>query len=410
MPGLLLLHTEAEPPGVRVFSGRGEVTLGRHPDRDICLEDASISRHHAAFLAEGDHIQVRDEGSHNGTFLNGQRLTGEVLLTDGDIVRAGTSLLMKVPDIIEYRGWPSQAEAGPLMGGPSMAAVRERIELLAPLNSHVLVKGESGTGKDLAARSLHQASGRQGRYVAINCAALSESLFEAEVFGARKGAFTGATADRMGLLQAADRGTLHLDELGELPQAMQPKLLRAVEQGEFIPLGSSQPVRVDLRVVSATNGDIEREVAEGLFRRDLYHRLRGSFLEMPPLRDRLGDIVVLALHHLTTSPVGEGTRFHPGTLFLERILLNPWPGNVRELFRTLDEAMVEARLAETDKLAPEHLPPTASLAHDSAFEPVRRALTESGGNVNDAAAVLRVSRGQIYRMLKEMGIKASSFR
>ena len=407
-PGLLLLFTESLPPSVRTFDCAGELTIGRHPDRQAPLQDPGLSRLHATMTAHGGKLRIRDEGSHNGTHVNGRKISGDEEVHPGDIIRVGATLLMVVEDTDPYAAWPGSALVEPLLGGPAMEAVRRRVQVLADMKGHVMIIGESGTGKEVVSRLLHGASGRRGEFVQINCSALTESLFEAQMFGARKGAFTGATANQDGLLRSADHGTLHLDEVGDLPLSQQPKLLRAAEQGEFLPLGASRPVRADLWIVAATHRDLEGAVEDGTFRRDLYHRLRSGWIQLPPLRERREDIMVLATRHLQQMD-GPGRDLEPTVPFFERLLLYPWPGNERELMHSLQAAATEALMGESRHLEAGHLPMSGE-PDDEEFSRIREALTRCHGNVNEASAVLGLSRGHIYRLLKERGVKASSFR
>jgi two-component system, NtrC family, response regulator AtoC len=271
----------------------------------------------------------------------------------------------------------------------------------------VLITGESGTGKELVARAVHQLSGRDGRFVAINCAALPENLLESELFGHEKGAFTGADREKPGLLETAHRGTLFLDEITELPATLQPKLLRALEEGEVRRLGATQPRRFDVRFVAATNRDVEQQVAEGRFREDLYWRLHVLHVHVPPLRERVPDIPLLAEHFL-------------GGRSLAREAMNvltayPWPGNVRELRNALERA---ATLAAAGEIRLVDLPPRirdAGGAFDRVSDASRRALPlrelereyilevlrQTGGNKSRTAEILGLDRKTLYRKLDE---------
>jgi DNA-binding NtrC family response regulator len=223
----------------------------------------------------------------------------------------------------------------------AIKVVLERVAQYAPVNSTVLIEGESGTGKELVARAIHDLSPRAGRpFIAVNCAALAESLLESELFGHEKGSFTGATSLRKGRFEIADRGTLFLDEVGEMPTATQVKLLRVLEEREFLRVGGSTPLRVDVRVIAATNKDLEQEVREGRVRRDLYYRLAVLSIRMPPLRERRQDVPLL-IHHFVQEFCRENDREFVGiTDEAMTILQNyDWPGNVREL-RNLVESML----------------------------------------------------------------------
>ena len=240
-------------------------------------------------------------------------------------------------------------------GAPSMQRLFRRVEKIAGTNATVLLTGESGTGKELAARALHSLSQRKtGSFVAVNCAAIPEGLLEAEFFGAERGAFTGADRRRVGRFEAADGGTLFLDEVGELPLELQPKLLRALQEGRFHRVGGSQELAVDLRILAATNRDLKEEVSAGRFREDLYYRLNVVPIELPPLRHRREDIPRLIQHFVDRAARRHAVapaRFPKAVL--RRLIDNPWPGNVRELANVVERLIL---LAEDDVVSADDLP------------------------------------------------------
>ncbi len=402
IPGLLLLWTEAEITGDGIYPFQAEVSIGRGPDCVIFLEDPGLSRSHAVIRQERGKVTVLDRGSHNGTFIHGRRIRGEEVLPGGGLVRCGQSLLASVPDTRPYRGWRSWGPEGPLVGGPEIRQLKEEIRTFATSGLEVLILGDSGTGKELVAREVHRQSERNGPLVAANCAALPE----AELFGAMRGAFTGADRDRDGLMRAAHGGTLFLDEVTELPPSLQAKLLRVVEQQEVRPLGGSRSFPVDTRLVAATNRSMAAEVQRGSFRADLYHRLRGAEIRLPPLRERRNDIALLASHLASGGPA-------PSVVAMERLLLHSWPGNVRELDRALREAAARAAARGAERILPEHLradilPGGANDDEETAR--LSRAMKACGGNVAHAAQQLGVSRAQVYKLLKQRGLDASDFR
>jgi two-component system response regulator AtoC len=246
-----------------------------------------------------------------------------------------------------------EAFAGLVTGSPAMRRVLKEAELHAASDLPVLITGESGTGKELLARAIHRASRRSREiFLPVNMAAQSGALFEAEFFGHTRGAFTGAEKERAGHLKAADRGTLFLDEIGNLPPALQGKLLRVLQDGEFTPVGSSQPIKVDVRFVAATNEDLERLTAAGRFRRDLFYRIRGSWLHLPPLRERPADIPLLVGHFLGELAAGEAPR-GIGEAALGLLARYRFPGNVRELKSIIHSAV---NLARGREIAVAHLP------------------------------------------------------
>ncbi|WP_353683725.1 sigma-54 dependent transcriptional regulator [Thermodesulfovibrio sp. 3907-1M] len=231
----------------------------------------------------------------------------------------------------------------------------EKIKKIANTPTNVLLLGETGTGKELFARAIHEASYRKKKpFVAINCASLPENLLESELFGFIKGAFTGATSDKKGLLEIADGGTVFLDEIGDMPVGLQAKLLRVIEDKEIRPLGSVTTKKIDLRFISATNKDLLEEVREGKFREDLFFRLNVITLHIPPLRERGKDIEILAYHFMRKFAIKMGKdikKFEPQTIQI--LLKYPWPGNIRELQNVIEQAVV---FAESDTIKPEHLP------------------------------------------------------
>jgi DNA-binding NtrC family response regulator len=269
----------------------------------------------------------------------------------------------------------------------------------------VLVTGETGTGKELVARALHQRSPRtRGPFVAVNCGAVPENLVESELFGHEKGAFTGAVARKAGVFELADAGVLFLDEVGEIPPPAQVKLLRALESKEFMRVGATRPTRVDIRIVSATNRDLRAEVAEGRFREDLYYRLSGLTLRLPPLRERSGDIALLAGHFL--ARITPRKRLSPGAL--ERLAAYPWPGNVRELQMVIQRAAIlcakEAVGAEDVLLDPPQSWKAAAMKSGLTLEEMEReyiqtVLAEHGGHRGKAAKALGIDPKTLYNKL-----------
>ena len=302
---------------------------------------------------------------------------------------------------------------GMVGASPPMRALFERIARVAPSPAPVLITGESGTGKELVARAVHRASGRR-ELLAVNCGAIPDPLLESELFGHVKGAFTGATADKQGLFHAAHGGTLFLDEIGELPLALQPKLLRALETGEVRRVGEVRPRPADARIIAATNRDLAAEVEEGRFREDLYWRLSVLRLEVPPLRERPEDVPLLvdAFLHRARGPAS-GKTIAPEALSL--LSDYHWPGNVRQLLNTLESVLVFApgsevgpgdlpdeirRASGTRELvrsAAERGLTLAELERDYVFEVLRRA----GGNKTRAAEILGIPRRTLYRRLDE---------
>jgi two-component system, NtrC family, response regulator AtoC len=300
-------------------------------------------------------------------------------------------------------------------GDPVMAPVVRALEKVAPTNATVLLLGESGTGKEVAARTVHRASRRAaGPFVPINCAAISESLMESEIFGHEKGAFTGATAARRGRLELADGGTLFLDEIGELKPELQAKLLRVLQDRKFERVGGTRTIEVDVRWVAATNRDLEAMVHDGDFREDLYHRLAVFPIHLPPLRDRQQDVLPIAEALLARISADLGrSPLHLDEEAKTRIRGARWSGNVRELANSLERAAI---LAEGDSLRGADLALPAARREGTAetdgqtmadieHEAIRRALAEVGGNRRLAAERLGIGVRTLYDKLKRYGIE-----
>lgn len=306
---------------------------------------------------------------------------------------------------------------GKIIGdSPAIETIREMIVKVAPTTSPVLVLGESGTGKELVAAEIHTKSGRaKNPFIIINCAAVPETLLEAELFGYEKGAFTGASGKKPGQFKLADNGTLFLDEIGELSSSLQAKLLRAIENGEFLPLGGSKPVLVDVRIIAATNKDLETHVRDGLFREDLFYRLNVFPILIPPLRERKEDIAPLARNFLGSR------RTVPDTLpadVMQKLGAYSWPGNVRELRNILERALI---LAGGEPIGTKHItiaddstPGTTadrlkSLIGERTLPEIEKklvqlALEQARGNKSRAAKLLGITRRTLYSRLERFGL------
>ncbi len=306
----------------------------------------------------------------------------------------------------------SRAAARLVAVDPAMVAVVEQIRKVALTDASVLLTGESGTGKEVAARSIHEGSPRRdGPFVAVNCAAITESLLESEIFGHEKGAFTGATDAHRGRFELADGGTLFLDEISELAQGLQAKLLRVLEERSFERVGGSRTIAVDVRIISATNRDLAAEIAAGRFRVDLYHRLAVFPIRLPPLRERRLDILPLADHLLARIAQDLGRR---GLSMTEKaraaLLARDWPGNVRELRNVLERAAILAEGSELDAsliALPEPPPDTAAgggTLRDIERTAIERALAATGGHRKQAAERLGIGLRTLYDKIKEFGL------
>jgi two-component system response regulator GlrR len=301
---------------------------------------------------------------------------------------------------------------------PEMQRLFQQIAQVAESDATILLFGETGTGKEVMARVIHTNSRRgKGPFVALNCAAIPETLFESELFGHVKGAFTSAHGAKRGLFQMANGGTLFLDEIGEMPLSMQVKLLRAVQEREIREVGSDNSVKVDVRIIAATNKDLSEAVKNGTFRNDLYYRISVVPLFIPPLRDRRDDIPLLAQHFLQLSVKRSNKEvkgFTPAAL--HRLMIHPWPGNVRELENVVEKAVVMSR---QDMLTPDLLP-AVSVSDESPLKPLTEAKEEfertylktvlqlTSGNISRAAQFAGRYRADFYKMLRKYGLHPST--
>ena len=347
----------------------GSVVIGRGKECDIEIADDSVSRRHLAFHM-GFPPRVEDLGSHNGTFVGGRRIeTGERVAVDaGGVIHVGRVTIVVqrtavVADAFAPDGASASAERRTMppveteelvLNDPVVRDLYRLIDVVARSTISVLVRGETGVGKEVYAETVHARSPRAKRpMVRLNCAALPESLLESELFGYERGAFTGAAAAKTGLLEAADGGTLFLDEVGDLPLPMQAKLLRVLESGELMRVGSVRPKRVDFRLISATNQDLEALVGAGRFRSDLLFRINGFTVTLPPLRQRADDIAPLAERFVELAARDAGKRAPAISGAALRVLRDhPWPGNVRELRHVMERATL---VCAGTTIEPQHL-------------------------------------------------------
>ena len=342
-------------------------------------------------------------------------------------------LVVRVGTIAERRGLQRQLEAAraqisasaatQIVGhSPGIRRLLSRVETVAPSDAAVLITGETGTGKELVARRLHALSGRSaGPFVAVNCAAFPDTLLEAELFGYARGAFTGATRARDGRFKAADRGTLLLDEVAEMPLPAQAKLLRVLQEGQFEPLGTNTSVRGDVRIVSATHQDLRRRIAEGLFREDLYYRLNVVAVHIPPLRERPGDLPLLVSHFLRLHGAPGDPIPDVSLPAWQALAAYPFLGNVRELGHAIHHAVV---LSHGGTIELEHLPdditrvaattdgdkavkPLAQVVKQAEGEHLLRALAIAGGKRMLAAELLGISRKNLWEKLRAHGLSDS---
>jgi len=403
--------------------------LGRNPPDagDVELPDRLVSKTHAeiTWSPVRERYLIGDLGSSNGTFLDGRRIDRE-LLAPGDVVRLGDTVAVFAELDRASLGW--SAPQGSLLVGrsPSLRRTLERAERAATADVTVLIQGETGTGKELVAQTVHSLSGRTGPLRALNCAAIPRDLVERELFGHVKGAFSGADTARAGMFKAAEGGTLFLDEIGELPIEVQAKLLRALEGRRVRPVGGTAEVPIDVRVVAATNRDLEAGVAAGEFRPDLYARLAEWVIPVDPLRERRQDLWPLWCHFLAEH--GAGVEYEMKGATFEALALHAWPYNVRELLRLVRNLLLEK--PEGGRIEPADLP-AAMRRNDTAGEAatapepdasrpppgeaptpkeLRKLVADFRGNVKEVAAFLGKDRTQVYRWLKRFEIDPEDYR
>jgi DNA-binding NtrC family response regulator len=323
-----------------------EIRLGSMDDNDVVLSDDTVSRYHCKIVQEDSGYVLIDQRSTNGTFINKVRVR-EAFLKPGSIVSVGQSQLRFNALEEEVEIVPSRSDrcAGLIGGNARMREIYAIIEKIAPTATTVVIDGETGTGKEVVAQAIHSLSPRQKNdLVVFDCGAVPPNLIESELFGHEKGSFTGAMMTRQGLFEQADGGTLFLDELGELPLDLQPKLLRALEQREVRRVGSTKAAKVDVRIIAATNRNLEEEVRAGRFRQDLFYRLSVVRLHLPALRERADDIPLLVTHFLETGVYNKLPGGEPRVTAVARDAVTalqtyPWPGNVRELVNVIERAV-----------------------------------------------------------------------
>ena len=396
--------------------------IGSHASNDIVLRDPMVSRFHCRLVREDGTWRLRDSGSMNGTKLDAVRVR-DADLSEGGVLTIGDSTLRiragapQKEDLV-----PMLPSFGALVGTSlPMRRLFALLDKIAQSDINVLIEGESGTGKELVATEIMQRSSRADKpFVVVDCGAISPSLVESELFGHVRGAFTGADRDRMGAFEAADGGTVFLDEIGELPLELQPKLLRALEAREIRRVGETRPRRVNVRVISATNRDLEREVNKSRFREDLYFRLAVVSVRVPALRERLDDMLILVRTFLQQLGVPEEERLF-GQSVLQEMTKHDWPGNVRELRNYVERSVVLQSASPTLRRGAGG--PAASgpvngidlsvpfrIAKDGVIDSFERSylsqlLEAAGGNMSKAARMAGMDRMYLHRLVQKHGLR-----
>ncbi len=420
--------------GKKVSLNKNLTKIGKRETNDLVLLDKTVSRNHLEIEYSADSFLLRDLGSTNGSFLNGSRVK-EAYLSPGDLIKAGNTTIEFVAYDEKVKIEPSDKEEFGLMVGKSrkMRQIFSILEKISPTHATVIIEGETGTGKDLVARAIHENSQRNAKpFVVFDCSAVAPNLIESELFGHEKGSFTGAVKARRGAFEEANGGTIFLDEIGELTADLQPKLLRALEQREIKRVGGNVPIKIDVRVICATNRNLRREIEEGRFREDLYYRLSVVKVSLPALRERPEDITPIVERFLT---VGKFNMQADGTPKVRRVeddalkLLSryQWPGNVRELSNVIERAV---SFVDGDTIAKNHLDFVfAEMAHgeertermsvdtDLPFKDAKQRIVEDfekeylaellqrhGHNLSKAAREARIDRKHLRNLCKKYGI------
>jgi transcriptional regulator with GAF, ATPase, and Fis domain len=405
--------------------------IGKSSDNDLVLGDDTVSRHHCEIVRTPKGLLVRDLGSTNQTRIGRSRVT-EATIEPGATLTVGDVELLLRSDARRAAVMPSDSPRFGEVIGPSLAmrSIFGVLERIAPTEATVLVEGETGTGKDMIARGIHAGSPRKAQpFVVVDCGAVSYNLIESELFGHERGAFTGAVAARAGAFETAGRGTLFLDEVGELPLDVQPKLLRVLESGEFRRVGGNRPQQSEARIVAATKRNLRDEVERGKFREDLYFRLAVVPITVPPLRVRREDVSALVDHFLDLARKREprlgDIQIGPDTR--SALAAHDWPGNVRELRNVLDRALYVATATGERDLRIVDLPvlPSAERAAP-AFDPAQsyreiRATFETDferayvswllgrhdGNISAAAREAKMDRKYLYDLARKHGLRGT---
>jgi DNA-binding NtrC family response regulator len=421
---LVLVNTS--DAGASFALGQPTVKIGKSPENDLVLDHPTVSRNHLVLKRQGDRFLVQDLDSTNGTFIDGAQVR-EAYLRPGALLEVGDVQLRFQPQVAPVEIAPSAEDRlGDLVGKSlPMRQIFALLKRIAPTDSTVLLIGETGTGKGAAAKAIHKFSPRAaGPLVIFDCASVSDSLIESELFGHEKGAFTGAVVQRIGCLERAHGGTLFLDEIDDLAMDLQPKLLRAIEDREFRRLGASESnVSFDARIVVASKKDLWAETQAGRFREDLYFRLSVFTVHLPPLRDRKEDIPLLV-----NAFAGEDLWDQLGPEVKDQFMVHTWPGNVRELRNALERAkyMVEIPEFPTQSLIREFAKPMGAggeslpVSYDRSFKDCKddlirnfereylvRLLAKSKGNVAKAARDAGLDRKHLYSLLHKYNLVQS---
>ncbi len=421
----LTVDREAGKPLPRTIMFGGDFCrIGTHSSNDLVLQDPAVSRFHCRLVREEGAWRVRDWGSLNGTRLEGVRIRDADLPAEATLTLGDSQVRVSAVAPAEQAVVPMAPAFGQLAGtSVPMRKLFALLEKVGPSDINVLIEGESGTGKELVANELVQRSPRAEKpFIVVDCGAISPNLVESELFGHLRGSFTGADRDRIGAFEAADGGTVFLDEVGELPLELQPKLLRAIEAREIRRLGETRPRKVNVRVIGATNRDLEREVNRGRFREDLYFRLAVMAVHVPPLRDRLDDLITLVRVFLQALGVPEAERLFTSGVMGD-MARHDWPGNVRELRNYVERSVVLQKAGPAIRRVSAHPPSAAShewdisvpfkIAKDASIDTFERGyltalLEAAGNNMSKAARMAGMDRMYLHRLVQKHGLRGGA--
>ncbi len=420
LEGFSISVIEGPNAGASVRARTSEVSVGTADANDLVLTDPTVSRHHFSVTATPEGLFLRDLGSSNGTSVGTVRIQSGYL--DGEVrVRVGrTTLRIDVSDDDICEVLSPEDRFGTLIGSSSaMRRIFAALPRLAQSDSTVLLEGETGTGKGVLAAAVHEASARAAKpFVVLDCAAIAPTLIESELFGHLKGSFTGATSDRAGAFEQANGGTIFIDEIGELPLDMQPKLLRVLEERTVKRVGGNQRIKIDARVIAATNRDLRTEVNRNAFRADLFYRLNVVRIHIPPLRERTGDVERLARHFHTDlvadKPISEE--------LLDYLRRQPWPGNVRELRAAVERAILfeDPTLLALDQPSNTESKPQEEETFDGRLsfrmakqraadrwekQYMRALLVAAKDNLSEASRIAKMDRSHLRTLLRKYGLR-----
>jgi DNA-binding NtrC family response regulator len=407
---------EGPDRGKAVDGSEDEVSVGTNDGNDLVLTDPTVSRHHAAIAPTPRGHLLRDLGSTNGTSINGVVIERAYLAMNAAIKVGDTTIRFEILENEDGRPLSSATKWGRALGAsPAMRRLFAILPKIAESDASILLDGETGTGKSLIAAAIHEHSRRAaGPFIVVDCGAIPPNLIESELFGHEKGSFTGATAMRIGAFEAARGGTVFLDELGELPLDLQPKLLRTLEDKVVKRIGRNEAIPLDIRLIAATNRDLRSEINRGRFRSDLYYRLNTFRVRVPPLRERREDIPLLVAHYYQEFRGGQ-----PPAELLAELTRHDWPGNVRELRAAVERSVLLDDPTVWRGISDETVPaPSAELLSFRAAKEravaewergyVRALLEEHQGNISRAARAVRMDRNHLRELMTRHGIRGET--